>query len=80
MTRSPPARRLRPSVVAVDVPSGLNSDSGALDPLAIAADLTVTFAGPKRGHFIFPGAAAVGELVVADIGMGRSWSRSPPCA
>ncbi|MCP5084667.1 MAG: NAD(P)H-hydrate dehydratase, partial [Alphaproteobacteria bacterium] len=40
---------------------------GALDPLAIPAHLTVTFAGPKRGHFIFPGAAACGELVVADI-------------
>ena len=57
----------RPIVVAVDCPSGLNCDSGALDPLAVAADLTVTFAGPKRGHFRFPGAAACGELVVADI-------------
>ena len=59
----------RPAVVAVDCPSGLNTDTGALDPLAIPADLTVTFAGPKRGHFIFPGAEAVGELVVADIGI-----------
>lgn len=70
VTPTPPANR--PVVVAVDVPSGLNSDSGALDPLALAADLTVTFAGPKRGHFIFPGAAAVGELVVADIGVDES--------
>ena len=61
----------RPLVVAVDCPSGLNTDTGALDPLAIPADLTVTFAGPKRGHFIFPGAAAVGELVVADIGIAE---------
>jgi hydroxyethylthiazole kinase-like uncharacterized protein yjeF len=60
-------RPRRPIVVAVDCPSGLNCDSGALDPLAVAADLTVTFAGPKRGHFRFPGAAACGELVVADI-------------
>lgn len=59
----------RPVVVAVDCPSGLNCDTGELDPLAIAADLTVTFAGPKRGHFKFPGAAACGELVVADIGI-----------
>ena len=59
----------RPLVVAVDCPSGLNCDSGALDPLAIPADLTITFAGPKRGHFIFPGAAACGEIVVADIGI-----------
>ncbi len=56
-----------PAIVAVDCPSGLNCDTGALDKLALPADLTVTFAGPKRGHFIFPGAAACGELVVADI-------------
>ncbi|MFN2107758.1 MAG: NAD(P)H-hydrate dehydratase [Candidatus Promineifilaceae bacterium] len=58
---------LEPFITAVDCPSGLNCDSGALDELAIAADLTVTFAGPKRGHFRFPGAGACGELVVADI-------------
>jgi hydroxyethylthiazole kinase-like uncharacterized protein yjeF len=57
----------RPFIVAIDCPSGLNCDSGAIDPLAIPADLTVTFAGPKRGHFIFPGAAACGEIVVGDI-------------
>jgi NAD(P)H-hydrate epimerase len=56
-----------PYIVAVDCPSGLNCDTGALDELAVPADLTVTFAGPKRGHFIFPGAAANGELLVADI-------------
>ena len=59
----------RPFVVAVDCPSGLNCNSGQLDRLAISADLTVTFAGPKRGHFIFPGAAACGELEVIDIGI-----------
>jgi NAD(P)H-hydrate epimerase len=59
-----------PLTVAVDCPSGLNTDTGDLDPLALEADLTVTFAGPKRGHFLFPGAGAVGELVVADIGVG----------
>lgn len=57
----------RPAIVAVDCPSGMNCDTGALDPLAMEADLTVTFAGPKRGHFSFPGAEACGELVVADI-------------
>jgi hydroxyethylthiazole kinase-like uncharacterized protein yjeF len=58
-----------PLTVSVDCPSGLNCDTGALDPVALPADLTVTFAGPKRGHFVFPGATAVGELVVADIGI-----------
>ncbi len=57
----------RVPVVAIDCPSGLNCDTGELDPLAISAEITVTFAGPKRGHFIFPGAAAVGDLIVADI-------------
>ena len=66
---APARREAAPVVVAVDCPSGLNCDTGALDPLAVPADLTVTFAGPKRGHFIFPGAAACGELVVADIGI-----------
>jgi ADP-dependent NAD(P)H-hydrate dehydratase / NAD(P)H-hydrate epimerase len=59
----------RPTIVAVDCPSGMNCDTGELDPLAIPADLTVTFAGPKRGHFLFPGASACGELIVADIGI-----------
>ena len=58
-----------PVTVAVDCPSGLNCNTGELDPVALPAHLTVTFAGPKRGHFIFPGATAVGELVVADIGI-----------
>ena len=64
LTYDAPARMF---ICAVDCPSGLNCDTGALDPLALGAELTVTFAGPKRGHFIFPGAAACGELVVADI-------------
>ncbi len=59
--------RARPVVVAVDCPSGMNCDTGELDSLTPRADLTVTFAGPKRGHFKLPGATVCGELVVADI-------------
>ena len=58
----------RPFIVAVDGPSGLDYDSGGLAEEAIPADLTVTFAYPKLGHFRFPGAGALGELVVAGIG------------
>lgn len=61
--------RERPFIVAVDVPTGLNSDSGEVDERALVADLTVTFAYPKRGHYLFPGAAYVGDLWVADIGI-----------
>ncbi len=62
-------RGAAPLVVAVDCPSGLDCDSGALDPAALHADLTVTFGHPKVGLLRFPGAEAVGELVVADIGI-----------
>lgn len=61
--------RLPLALVAVDVPSGLNAESGALDAATVPADMTVTFGCAKTGHFQFPGAAAVGELVVADIGI-----------
>lgn len=59
----------RPFIVAVDGPSGLDFDTGAVDPRVLKAHLTVTFASPKWGHFSFPGAEYVGELVVADIGI-----------
>jgi hydroxyethylthiazole kinase-like uncharacterized protein yjeF len=55
----------------VDGPSGLDFDSGAIDPLALKAHLTVTFAAPKWGHFALPGAEYVGELLVADIGIPK---------
>ncbi|MCC7355680.1 MAG: bifunctional ADP-dependent NAD(P)H-hydrate dehydratase/NAD(P)H-hydrate epimerase, partial [Anaerolineae bacterium] len=61
-----------PRVVAVDCPSGLNCDTGALDAVALAADLTVTFAHAKWGHFLFPGAGACGRLLVAEIGIPAS--------
>ncbi len=56
-------------MVAVDLPSGLDADTGAIDGACPYADLTVTLAFPKPGLFIFPGAARVGKLVVADIGI-----------
>jgi hydroxyethylthiazole kinase-like uncharacterized protein yjeF len=56
-------------VVAIDCPSGLDCDSGALDPVAIPADVTVTFGAAKPGQVRFPGAEAIGRLIVADIGL-----------
>jgi hydroxyethylthiazole kinase-like uncharacterized protein yjeF len=47
----------------------MNCDTGALDPHALTPALTVTFACAKRGHYLFPAAEAVGELIVADIGV-----------
>jgi len=59
----------RPTILAVDCPSGLNCDTGALDPASLSADFTVTFGFPKWGHFQHPGAAACGLLSVVDIGI-----------
>ena len=63
-----------PLVVAVDVPSGLNCDTGAVDAAALPADLTVTFGAAKRGQFCLPGAGMLGRLVVADIGLDPALS------
>jgi len=73
-----PSAPAAPFVVAVDCPSGLNCDTGDIDPAALPADLTVTFANPKRGHFLFPGAASCGELVVADIGTDPALAANIP--
>jgi NAD(P)H-hydrate epimerase len=54
-------------IVAVDVPSGVNGDSGANEG-AVAAALTVTFLRKKFGHVLLPGRDLCGEIVVADIG------------
>ncbi len=56
-------------IVAVDLPSGMDADSGAIDPACPAADLTVTLAFPKPGLFKFPGAEMTGKLIIADIGI-----------
>ncbi len=56
-------------VVAVDCPSGMDCDTGALDEHAVAEDSTVTFAYAKHGHFHFPAANFLGQLVVVDIGI-----------
>jgi NAD(P)H-hydrate epimerase len=69
-----PSRASNPGalVVAVDCPTGLDCDTGALDPAALHAGLTVTFAYPKTGLYRLPGAEAVGDLVVVDIGIPQS--------
>ncbi|BCB96935.1 bifunctional NAD(P)H-hydrate repair enzyme Nnr [Dissulfurispira thermophila] len=55
-------------VVAVDIPSGVSSDTGEILGEAIMADITVTFGLPKVGHFLHPGAEYSGKLFVEDIG------------
>lgn len=61
--------RRRPLVIAVDCPSGIDCDTGAVDNNALPADETVTFIAAKPGLFEFPGAAMVGQLHIAPIGI-----------
>lgn len=56
-------------VVAVDIPSGVNADTGQVCGKAVEATHTVTFGLPKPGLFLYPGADYTGELTVADIGI-----------
>ncbi len=60
------------TVVAVDVPSGLHGDRGAVMGAAPTADMTVTFFRPKPGHFSLEGLTRCGALRVADIGIPDS--------
>jgi NAD(P)H-hydrate epimerase len=55
--------------LAVDIPSGLSSDSFEIIGPAVKADVTVTLAAPKIAHVLPPAENWVGELVVADISL-----------
>lgn len=69
VVRTAKASRPHLDIVAVDCASGLNCDTGAADPATLPAELTVTFAYAKRGHYQFPGVTVTGALEVADIGI-----------
>lgn len=56
------------NVVAVDLPTGVDADSGEVDENAIKADVTVTFGAAKPGLLFSPGRECAGNLHVADIG------------
>jgi len=55
--------------VAIDIPSGLSSDTPRIIGPAVKADLTVALAAPKIGHLLAPAEDFVGELVISDIGI-----------
>ncbi len=59
------------AVLAVDVPSGLDVDSGAVEGAHVSADVTVTFTAPKPCLVKQPAAASAGRVVVADVGVPR---------
>ena len=60
------------TVVAVDIPSGIDGTTGQVLGAAVKADLTITFEFPKIGNVSYPGAGHVGELVTVPIGIPRN--------
>jgi len=63
-------------VVAVDIPSGVNGETGAVEGDAVWATVTVTFGAPKPGLVLHPGAARAGIVEVAPIGFPADLIRS----
>ncbi|TAJ30280.1 MAG: NAD(P)H-hydrate dehydratase, partial [Nitrospirae bacterium] len=65
-------------VIAVDLPSGIHADTGAVMGTAVKAALTVTFALPKLGLYVGPGIDHAGAIRIVDIGIPRSFVDEVP--
>jgi ADP-dependent NAD(P)H-hydrate dehydratase / NAD(P)H-hydrate epimerase len=59
-------------VMSIDIPSGLSADTGAVEDIAVKADLTVTFIGAKQGLFTGRGPAVSGEIVYDSLDIPES--------
>src|SRR6266542_3530084 len=83
------SRRLPPRLLAVDLPTGVDADTGAIDPHTVAADQTIALGWSKVGLHTLPGSHHAGRVEVVDIGIGpehgafiqtelltSSWARS----
>ncbi|MBI1272851.1 MAG: NAD(P)H-hydrate dehydratase [Alphaproteobacteria bacterium] len=60
------------AVVAIDIPSGVQGDTGKAMGMAVRAGLTVTFTSKKPGHLLLPGRDLCGEVLVSDIGVDEN--------
>lgn len=70
---------LQAYTISVDIPSGLNGDTGRVQGVAVEADETVTLAFAKRGLYLYPGPLYAGKITIADIGITeRSFGERRP--
>ena len=68
-------------VVSIDVPSGINADTGCVSGACVKADETVTFVMPKTGMLFYPAYNHCGKITVSDIGMPKEITENfiSPC-
>lgn len=66
-----------PGLLALDLPTGVDADTGAVDPCGVAADRTVVFGYGKIGLYVEPGASFAGEVEVVDIGLPADVATEP---
>ena len=71
------ASRLPPRVLALDLPTGVDADTGSVDPLSVEADQTVAFQWSKIGLHVLPGSQYAGSVEVVDIGIPKDVSDGP---
>ncbi len=71
---------LQGPAVAVDIPSGIDPDTGRVAGTAFEADVTVTFGAARIGHYVWPGRGHCGDITVAPIGIPRALIERAPGA
>jgi len=63
------AGAMRPQLIALDLPTGVDPDTGYADPATVPADLTIAFGFPKVGLYSMPARSIVGRVMPVDIGL-----------
>ena len=69
------SKNKKPIIISADLPSGLNPDTGSVDPSTINSDLTVSFGLPKIGTIFSQNIDISGEIYIADIGIPKNYTQ-----